>query len=426
MPSHTYASHTPSSTGGSLSRYTSLTTPFYQPPPTLTRQSSRGSTDAGSTPVNRKLESPSAAAPQSHSNAQYNNPGSIPAGFMGPSPPGVVPFGRLMQTQHPYAVMGYSPASNPSSNYSSYRHRVSPGTSPLSTPPSTSPGTHLLHYGAGGSGGGGAASKPGGLSRRNSSSKLSALAEERERKVVAVKKGSEESSAKTSSGGFDIITQSCLLGFSEDENEEVLDEESFPHSLNMSFHSNEGEEPGYQSHTHSTTGIIGASGNTLQFVGVDAVHYAPPTSNAAKMRASKPRRAASFSHQRNPQLSEQLAALNTKASSLSAHGDPFDPSHRTSPTLMSSPSAEIVPFKAPFVFSDPSPGSIRPSRRSLGGDRGQKRGEEGEGDGGVCFGALKLREMKDSLVIAEEMHAMAKARQGPILLMSTSADLVRK
>ncbi len=380
--------------------------------------------------------------------------------------------------------MGYSPASaasnvsNLSSNSSGSHYRnyhTSPITSPpFSTPPSssspsttTTPGTHHPHYPAPVP----TTGTKGNLSRRNSGTKLSALAEERERRRSGIKKTKKSTvsksggggTEKTNSGGFDIITQSCLLGFSGDEEEEEgegegregdtasleLEEENFPLSLTMSLtdqeeEDNEGEVPGgRRSHAYNQRRPdVMMSGNAVQILGSDAVRYAPATTPSQPRPKSsvgrkgetasgstRPKRASSFSHQqRSSQLSQELAALHTKASSLSAHGDPFVPGFSAAtPHLTSSPSAEIVAFKLPFTFSGSTAeedklegGSCPPAPPTPG-----REGEEGEGeDGNVCFGSLKLSSMKDSLVLAREMHAMAKARQGPILLMSTSADLV--
>ena len=152
---------------------------------------------------------------------------------------------------------------------------------------------------------------------------------------------------KTSSGGFDIITQSCLLGFSGDESEgetagsDPEEEENFPLNLTMSLTDQEEEnEPEMRSHAHNHP--IEASVNAVQIVDSDVVRYAPvttPTGTQSRPKSSRggkrdvppsssrPQRASSFSyHHRNSQLSQELAALHTKASSLSTHGDPFSSS----------------------------------------------------------------------------------------------------
>lgn len=369
------------------------------------------------TPVNR--------IPQSQSRTNYyGSAGSVPnsiPGQMGPSPPGLLPFGQLI----PPATTT-SPASNLSSN--SYRNRTSPGTasSPISTPPSSlSPGSHTLHY----------MGTKGALTRRNSGTKLSALAEERGRKKkTANKKSGGTPTEKTSSGGFDIITQSCLLGFSDGEDGDDLDlEENFPLSLTTSLSSStsvdqddtdgKGSEPKGEGRQ-----CLECSGNTLQFVGKDAVHFSPagprPRSSSGTWGEQDTKeRASSFSYQRNPRLSQQLAAVNTKASKLSAHSDPFDPKFQTPPPSLSS---EIVAIKAPFLFSSAASDNhhVPPPEQEGREALPHEEGEEGQGVG-VGFGSLNLSDMMDLLVVVREMHAMGKARQGPILLLSTSADLVR-
>lgn len=400
VPGHT---HTPSSASGSLSRYSSLTTPFYQPQPG-TRQ--REPKDMAATPVNKT---------QSRTN-YYGSSGSIP-GQMGPSPPGLLPFRQLIP-----------PAYSPASNLSSYRNRTSSGTgSPLSPPPSSSPGTHILHH----------TGTKGELAQRNSGTKLSALTEERGRKNRTIKKSSGNPTEKTTSGGFDIITQSCLLGFSDSEDNHLdLEEANFPLSLTASINSSlsadqeDTDREGVEPKGEESQGLQ-SSGNTLQFVGNDAVHFAPVCSrprSSTGTRKEQPdtrpsgiskKRASSFSYQRNPRLSQQLAALNTKASSLSAHSDP---------KFQTPPSSEIIPINAPFLFSAGASGSHMPPL-SVGGEpqggRALPPASAEEGSEEVRFGSLSLSDMIDSLVVVREMYAMAKARQGPILLLSTSADLVR-
>lgn len=399
VPGYPLSGHTPSSAGSSLSRYSSLTTPFYQPQPG-SRQTTRDPQDLASTPVNM--------TPRLHSGTYYQgNSGSTPGGQIGPSPPELLPFGQLIPP-----VTAHSPGSNLSSY--SYRNRVSPGAaSPLSTPPSSSsPGAS--HY----------TGLKGALARRNNGTKLSALTEETGRKK-RTKKGT--STEKISSGGFNIITQSCLLGFSEDEGSGSLDleDENFPLSLNssVSVDQEDGDRKGVEPKKEETQGLQ-SSGNALQFVGTDTVRFTAtssrPNSSTGTRQDVKPpenmkRRASSFSYERNPRLSQQLAALHSKASSLSAHSDPFK---GTAPPSLSS---EIVSIKAPFLFPASSATARTPQLEV------QARGTlpyTGEQQETVNFGSLNLSDMIDSLTVVREMHAMAKARQGPILLLSTSADLV--
>lgn len=118
----------------------------------------------------------------------------------------------------------------------------------------------------------------------------------------------------------------------------------------------------------------------------------------------------------------------------------------------SSDEDQIVTMKVPFIFSGScsnkasyrdglatcrdkrkqQPRSLysKESHFATGGN--DSRGIDGGGEGGddkyvdVRLGSLHWAEVKEVLVLVEEMRAMAKARQGPILLMSTSTSLVRK
>ena len=431
-PGHAF---TPSSASGSLTRYSSLTTPFYQPQ----SRGARGECqDIVVTPVSKRIESPAqhnfgtnfyvSSGPTHHGANYYHSSVST---LTGPSPPGVVPFGQLIPSQHPIgAHPSASNFSNVSSNYGSHRNRTPPASaaSPLPTPPSLSPGAHSSHV-------------KGTLARRNSGTKLSALAEERETRKGGKNHGANNPTAeKEGSGGFDIITQSCLLGFSEDEDDELelVEEDNFPVDLTTSMNSNlsneqensESKELDATTTPKLTHPVMLSSGNALHFgAGNDAVRFTaaqtrPRSSNGSQRdrqsSSSRQRRAASFSHQRNPRLSQQLAALHTQASSLDGRGDPFD-------LTTTSPSAEIIPFKPPFVFFGPDSTTVRGGAldASSRGGKGSCR-SEGAYNGTVCFGSLKLLDMVRWLTVIEELHGMAKARQGPILLMSTSGALVSK
>ena len=330
-------------------------------------------------------------------------------------------------------------------------YRVSSGgsgsskASPVSSPPSfpSSAADALHHTPKGGAS----------LARRNSGTKLSALAEERETKKRKPKRGSNGGGGggggggapppaeKTSSGGFDIITRSCLLGFSDEEDGDTdagrleVEEDSFPLGLTTSLGSNDQEDS--------------ERGGTLQFQGPDTVRFAVARSGSGRGGGGGGggekgvKRASSFTHhQRNSRLSQQLESLNTRASSLSTDGgDAFE--RKLFPAVISSPScsatAEIVPFRVPFLFSESSPGDdCNPGftrGAALEHEQSQPKlpskevalqeGRERARAKKIVFGPLRLSEVLDALVVAKELHAMGKARQGPILLLSTSADLVR-
>lgn len=137
------------------------------------------------------------------------------------------------------------------------------------------------------------------LARHNSGTKLSALTEETERKKRTNKKNTP--TEKTSSGGFNIITQSCLLGFSEDEDSELdLEEDNFPISLNssISVDQEDGDRKGVEPRREEPR-----SGNAVQFVGTDMVHYTashsrPNSSTGTRkehgVKLNNPKRASSF------------------------------------------------------------------------------------------------------------------------------------
>ncbi len=454
--------HTPSS-GSSLPRYSSLTTPFYQAPPRQAYQpTTKGNSGIDSTMSigGRRLEAPTTATTTTttatatgyYGTSRRSSFGSAP-GLMGPSPPSVVPFGKLIQVQHQPSLPGNSPMSQVSSNSYSFGSYSKPlSSSPLSTPSPSPSSLSSPCTGAGGGisnqvGGGAVFKHP--LSSRNSGAKLSSLAEERESE-----KRNNPSTCKTSSGGFDIITRSCLLN---SDDEEIDDDtlEDFALGLNMSLTSSyedaELKSPQHQV-PHKTRDIHAtmesSQGGVLRFTGYDAVQYAPvshhhhPRPVSAKgtkinstsgNRASvAPRRAASFSHKKNPRLSHDLNAINTKATRLTPDHLNSDP--LTTPTLNYSPSSEIVAFDVPFLFStssstrtenSDSSSSIKKSLNKAN-DPSPSSFEKEEAFEDANIGSLKWSDMRDSLILVEEMRAMARARQGPILLMSISTDLVRK
>ena len=177
-----------------------------------------------------------------------------------------------------------------------------------------------------------------------------------------------------------------------------------------------------------------------------------PPSMVGKGTPSKPkaigtRRTTSFSCGQNPARNQDSTAIQTKASSK---GDEIGGPHPVTPMLRSSSSEEdeIVTMKVPFIFSGScsSKASCRArlalnKRKHQSGDmcskernfaRGHVDSQDVDGSSGaddkygdVKLGSLCWTEMRDMLVLVEEMQAMAKARQGPILLMSTSTSLVR-
>ena len=302
-----------------------------------------------------------------------------------------------------------------------------------------------------------------------SGTKLSALAEEREIEREKERIGRQRHSQSTKRGGQrktvceDFITQSCLLN-SDDEGdschgEERDVEESFlPLSLTMSFNSSQStddqEVPEIntehaQYRDTSERAQCRDSSNKLAFVGQDKVKFTV-SGEANIQRESGVRRASSFSH-RNPRLSQELAAIRTKATNLSYHDNSLDqvtPTEKHTYIFDSSRSPEIVQFQMPFLFplqnsnnTAASPGGYRqrhsqptprrssrsslPSADSEPRRTNQRKSPLANDEDRVNRGCPCLCELKQNLLLGKELLAMAQARQGPIMLLSTSTSLVR-
>ena len=465
--------HTPSS-GGSLTRYSSLTTPFYRVP--LPRQQivpvQRGFTPSGgTTPTNMNVDTPTGliympmgAGSQTsgfHSNSSNRRRSDNSLPLFARSPP--LPFGKLLYHQpHPQPPSNSSLSTSPHSYSSSslYRHK-STSLSPHSTPPSAN-----LPSPVGGSGRTVGHGFKYSLTPHGSSTKLSSLAEEAE------KVGSSSGDRSSSGGGGarptkgksqpikveeksllrgNLITQSCLLNSDGELDMDGEDDENFP--LSLSMNSSFGSELGQQI-SMATGTTKNDSVHTITYQSNDAVRFTVrspervtnvrPASAKESDRRPKSRegrtlqRASSFSQQRSHRLTNDLADIRQRACSLSAHGDPLDPNFTANSLLMGtngdlevSPS-EIVAFKLPFLFSS-SPGSqglISPSLPSSREDSvakifssspQQRRGswdmmgvEEWEESSSSCLATLK-----QSYILGRELLTMARARQGPIMLLST-------
>ena len=438
---------------GSLTRYSSLTTPFYQAP-TASRQSQQ---------QQQVLKGNNGATPKNGSSPRgagfYRSPDSIPSLISRPSPPSSVPFGKLIK------YSGNSPMSNISNFPNSGSAGMNPQTSYFSTPPTsvTSPGAaHVI------------AGSKGVMSRQNSGTKLSALTEESRQSRSSRKKDDEQgsSSEKNNSCGFDIITKSCLLDSEDDlDNVSVAEEENFPLGLNMSFTEFEEEdggsskEPGgrtteypayitYQRQPCQTgrpsSGFQQQSHVMQTNVAADSPVSGRSGNPLCRPTTIKPRRAASFSSRRDPHRDTSMG--HGRASSVASRDDSTRHGFLASALCPSTEHEdEIVPMKVPFAFSGSSVNSSALSsssrstaylqgkvnhftlphadgtssvdggvvaHRSIGGAGGRDKDCE------VRLGSLTLAEMRDTLELAQELQAMAKARQGPILLMSTSTSLV--
>ena len=386
------------SRSNSLNRYTSLTTPFY-PAPLRAHHNIPYTTDNSGSNGSTPTGTPNSRVTLSRSNsARLRSDASL-----GRSPP--LPFGRLIQ--YPQTQYSNSPSSSSPHSASPYFHRKSNSVSPLPTPPSVPSPVGIAPRQLGSSGGGGGMRYA--HTSQGSATKLSSLVEEELRQ----NRNTEERVSVEQSGrrfaGEDFISLSCIL-HSDDENEE--DEENFPLSLTMSLnssHSNDQEE-------HDTMSPV-----------------LPQTVLPSKTSADhKVKRASSFTRH-DLRLSQELADINKRATSLSAHGDPLDPSTPTEKltyNLQVSPSSGIVTFKPPFTFSGPPSIERDSATRQSGRHSSELRqsrqaGTAGGGSHGSEENSVCLAPLNQSLVLAKELLAMAKARQGPIMLMSASTDLVR-
>jgi len=185
---HTLSINTPSSLG-SLTRYNSLTTPFYQ---------ARSALPETSTPTSIDISS------GYHSRAHIGSIGSLSRSNSGRKS---VPFGQLIQPQ----TVLYSGSPSP------HRGSITSSPSPHSTPPTQSSNqTRGLKY---------AHPVPG------SGGRLSSLVEESDKTGSGTQRKSE--------GKVYEITQSCLLVSDEGS---LTEDESFPLDLNMSLNTSQSED----------------------------------------------------------------------------------------------------------------------------------------------------------------------------------------
>ena len=394
------------------------------------------------------------------------------------SPP--LPFGKLIHNPYHYQAplppgsssLSSSPHSQSGSSLNLYRH------SPLSTPPSAnlpSPSSGvgvaigMVSPGRASSGHGMKYS----LTPHGSGTKLSSLAEETERKMDK-RSGSRSSSAAkgrtppikvenkpSPSITGDFITHSCLLNSDDDneiDNEGAEDEDNFPLSLSLTSSVDSTSEQ-----ISMATGMAIRTdpfhGNTKYKVRSpeciearykvrtpERIEARPMSAREAKHGGTskgekKLQRAASFSQQRSHRLTNDLADIRQRAFSLSAHGDPLDPNFTAAtlitgagPDLEVSPSSGIVAFKLPFVFSSPNSGSQDLASPSFPGGRDSPKFLSGSplrpgGEGPAWWEVEQWAESSSSsscllalghsYVLGRELLSMAKARQGPIMLLST-------
>ena len=466
--SHTPSSsgHTPSSYGSSsMQRFRSLTTPFYQAPPSS--RSSNGSTPTvrasdvvANSPKNLAAELYS-GQPRSHSNSSRRRCSEPNVDPLSHTPP----FGRLMQlavapatTQSPPTTTDYS----------------SPSPSSASPSPSQPSHAHKLARNVGVAVGGVRQLSKGGmlcsLSAHGSGSKLSSLAEQAEqecrrergeerrrrgsrrgRKIAPKKGGTPSSSGKPEKRVYldQLITASQILQSDEEEIEEEVD---FPLSLSLQSSQSssktdeqdtEEEEEEEERERESGESEV----TTPKF---------PAKSGGGRRRcqsAGVGRRGGETQHH-SELLTENFQQINSRAASLSSHRSWLegsgDSAHFT-PTVISeyhfevSPASEIKPvtptFQLPLAPSGPpssqsncppppDPGERGENRNGRGGTNlnvgsSQQRRREGVREGrGVGEGVkVCLVPLQQAMCLAGELAAMAQARQGPIMLLST--DLVR-
>ena len=420
--SYSSTGHTPSS-GGSLTRYTSLTTPFYHvaievnaPPSVSAAGRDQTGTPTGTLTVavtSSHSQNPVSSPPLSRSNSTKRRP-SDPF-ILSHTPP----FSKLL-SQNQYSRM-HSNSTNTSHSNSPHVHnlssnKVSNSPSPLSTPPSSLPSqspsaikplhSHGMRYA---------------LAAHGSGTKLSALAEHVESNPQKQVPRRSDSVPKLSACD-DFITHSQLLQSDE--------EDDFPMSmsLNSSHTSSKTDEP------DSPEPEERDAAKRLSFTQSDD-HTA-----SGGARDSQPKRAASFSYgTKSSALSHKFEEIQRRATNLSAHLDPFvdadfTPTPTEGKTFNISPTVALVPFKLPFLLSGSRDGSHRTGKRSPSlqrhslGQKSERRAStelkspvlnQLEREGGASF----LAGLSQGMVLARELLAMAAARQGPIMLLST--DLVR-
>ena len=220
----------------------------------------------------------------------------------------------------------------------------------------------------------------------------------------------------------DFITHSQLLNSDE--------EEDFPLNLSLNLSQSTDDQEGGENDQVSSTAKL------LTF-DRDCVTFSPHPQ--APRNSTRPKRASSFSQKRTNPIAQNLQHIRARAQSLSAQGDPFhDPNFTaTLPEnqtchFSSSPTSSLVPFHLPFLLSTSSSTNAA-SQRSQKARRPVQQSQSALGHASSCSpvsgrcevdgGESCLANLSQSMVLGEELLAMAKARQGPIMLLST--DLVR-
>ena len=242
----------------------------------------------------------------------------------------------------------------------------------------------------------------------------------------------------------DLITPSQVLGSDEEE-------ENFP--LSLSLTSSQSSNKTDEQDTEGTTvgGITEDSGTKCLVFEQDRVKFTARRGSkdsggreggggGGREDSSRVRRATSFSSEHsNPQLVQELQQIRSRAASLSAHqSQMLDSDSTPTPTAKQynfqlSPGARIKHVPVPFIFP-PSASSTSSTTSQLPSSSTGTEGRERERGGHTHHGVstlpqeggggppLCLAPLTHSVTVARELLAMAKAREGPIMLLST--DLV--
>ena len=221
-----------------------------------------------------------------------------------------------------------------------------------------------------------------------------------------------------------ITTSQVLRSDEEEEIEEDNVDFTISLSLNSSHSSNKTDEQEEEEEEEEEGG---------------SSEVATPKFTAAGRRCRSAGGRGSFSRQHSDQLTENFQQICSRAASLSSHQSWLEGSGDSGLLAVTgyhfevSPATEIKPVTPTFQLpqtshvppslsqSDCPPGDI-PRNRNIDSSHLEGRGE---GRGGVVVGEgvrVCLAPLQQAVTLAGELAAMAQARQGPIMLLST--DLV--
>jgi len=207
--------------------------------------------------------------------------------------------------------------------------------------------------------------------------------------------------------------------------DEDEDEDNFPLSLSLNLSQSTDDQEGGRDRVSPTARLLAFN------------HNSPHSQALRRGNANRPKRAASFSQKRSNPLSQDLEHIRVRAQSLSTRGNPFqDPDYTPTPTenktydFSSSPLSSIAPFKLPFLFMNSTSTASQRSEKQGSSTAGQThRSQHGPGFNSPAVVAAEsprveaedrcLASLSHSIVLGGELLAMAKARQGPIMLLST-------